>query len=143
MRLISLPSFNYQDFKIKKSSFCKEYQIDSATVNQLIKKEILITESITTDRIKNYQGNIQDMPVLSSIQQDALVQIEKGFEEQKPVLLHGVTGSGKTEIYFHLIQNALQQNKQVLYLLPEIALTSQLINRLQKVFGNEVGVYHP
>ena len=142
LRLISLPTFNYNDFKIKKSSFCKDYQIDSSTVNQLIKKEILIFEAVTTDRIKNYQGNIQEIPVLSEIQNTALIQIKLGFEEQKPVLLHGVTGSGKTEIYFHLIQNALQQNKQVLYLLPEIALTSQLINRLQKVFGNEVGVYH-
>ena len=79
---------------------------------------------------------------LTEKQQEAYEEIHKGFEEEKPVLLHGVTASGKTEIYIKLIQEAIDEGKQVLYLLPEIALTEQIINRLKKYFGDRVGVYH-
>ena len=81
------------------------------------------------------------MPTLSPAQQQAYDDIRQRFAEKQVVLLHGVTSSGKTEIYMHLIAQALAQGKQALYLLPEIALTAQLINRLKKVFGS-VGVYH-
>ena len=80
--------------------------------------------------------------VLSKSQQAALAQIEVGFDKRKPVLLHGVTSSGKTEIYITLIQKALVKHKRALYLVPEISLTSQLINRLQKHFGEAAVVYH-
>jgi len=76
------------------------------------------------------------------VQQEALIQLHKLFEDKKVVLLHGVTSSGKTELYMQLIEEAIQQNKKVLYLLPEIALTAQLVNRLKKRWGNKVGVYH-
>ncbi len=79
---------------------------------------------------------------LTPEQQRALVDITNLFEEKNVALLHGVTSSGKTEIYIKLIEQVLNEGKQVLYLLPEIALTSQIISRLQKYFGNEVGVYH-
>ena len=69
-------------------------------------------------------------------------EIHEGFEENKVCLLHGVTGSGKTEIYVELIQESLDQGKQVLFLLPEIALTTQLIQRLSAYFGEQIGVYH-
>lgn len=79
---------------------------------------------------------------LNEMQQEALQKIKKDFLNKDVVLLHGVTSSGKTEIYMHLIRETLDKGKQVLYLLPEIALTAQMINRLQLVFGNQVAVYH-
>ncbi|MDR2813730.1 MAG: primosomal protein N' [Prevotellaceae bacterium] len=81
------------------------------------------------------------MPTLSAAQQRAYDDVQRSFAEKQVVLLHGVTSSGKTEIYMRLIEQAMAQGKQTLYLLPEIALTAQLITRLKKVFGN-VGVYH-
>ncbi len=80
--------------------------------------------------------------VLNEFQQTALSDIEKQFKIKPVVLLHGVTSSGKTEIYIHLIQKALDEGKQVLYLVPEIALTTQLTTRLKRVFGKRLGVYH-
>ena len=80
--------------------------------------------------------------ILTAEQQRALEEISVSFAEKNVTLLHGVTSSGKTEIYIKLIRQMLDEGKQVLYLLPEIALTTQIINRLQKYFGNEVGVYH-
>lgn len=80
--------------------------------------------------------------ILTVEQQRALEEISVSFVEKNVTLLHGVTSSGKTEIYIKLIRQMLDEGKQVLYLLPEIALTTQIINRLQKYFGNEVGVYH-
>lgn len=80
--------------------------------------------------------------VLTAEQSRALQEITDSFTAKNVTLLHGVTSSGKTEIYIKLIRQMLDEGKQVLYLLPEIALTSQIINRLQKYFGNEVGVYH-
>ncbi len=82
------------------------------------------------------------MPQLSEAQQSAIDTINELFLSKEVVLLHGVTASGKTEIYIHLIAEQLRQGKQVLYLVPEIALTTQLVHRLQSVFGNTVGVYH-
>lgn len=79
---------------------------------------------------------------LSETQQAAMDAIVSQMEEKDVVLLHGVTGSGKTEVYIHLINNAITEGKQVLYLLPEIALTAQIINRLKSVFGSKIGIYH-
>ena len=82
------------------------------------------------------------MPTLSKAQAAAYNQIHAGLVARKPVLLHGVTGSGKTEIYTHLIAEALSSGQQVLFLVPEIALTTQLIERLRRFFGDVVHVYH-
>ncbi|MDR0419044.1 MAG: primosomal protein N', partial [Prevotellaceae bacterium] len=82
------------------------------------------------------------MPNLSSLQQGAYDKIEKYFGQGKVTLLYGVTSSGKTEVYLHLMKKIIKQGKQVLYLLPEIALTAQLVSRLTKIFGTKVGVYH-
>lgn len=79
---------------------------------------------------------------LSEAQQAALEGVQRGWQTHDVCLLHGVTSSGKTEIYIHLIYNMLQQHRQVLYLLPEIVLTTQLVDRLKRVFGNRLGVYH-
>lgn len=82
------------------------------------------------------------LPVLSQAQQKAYDEINLSWQKHNVTLLHGVTGSGKTEIYIHLIKDALSRGKQVLYLLPEIVLTSQLTDRLRNVFGDKLGVYH-
>ncbi|MCP4312818.1 MAG: primosomal protein N', partial [Bacteroidetes bacterium] len=79
---------------------------------------------------------------LTEEQQKGLNEIKEQFLSQQAVLLHGVTSSGKTELYIHLIGEMLDQGKQVLYLLPEIALTTQIIQRIQRVFGNRVGIFH-
>lgn len=89
------------------------------------------------------EPHLENIQQLSEVQQNAYNQILFSFTRGKNVtLLHGVTSSGKTEIYIHLIRQALEQKKQVLYLLPEIALTVQIMDRLQRVFGNRLGIYH-
>ena len=82
------------------------------------------------------------MHALSGEQERALEQVRGHFKERDCVLLQGVTSSGKTEVYIHLIEETIRQGKQVLYLLPEIALTVQIVKRLRRVFGDRVGVYH-
>src|SRR5690606_16408373 len=79
---------------------------------------------------------------LADFQVEALSHIKQNFGEKQTVLLHGITGSGKTEIYIRLIQEVMESGSQVLLLLPEIALTTQIVSRLQKVFGSKMGVYH-
>lgn len=82
------------------------------------------------------------LPVLSSAQEEACTSVVRSWQDREVCLLHGVTSSGKTEIYIHLIQKALEHGRQVLFLLPEIVLTSQLTQRLRRVFGERLGVYH-
>ena len=84
----------------------------------------------------------QNAKLLNEAQQEAYNQVLMQFMKKNVVLLHGVTSSGKTEIYIHLILKALQDHKQVLFLLPEIALTVQIMERLQRVFGSRLGIYH-
>ena len=79
---------------------------------------------------------------LSDDQQDALSEIKDQFKEKEVVLLHGVTSSGKTQVYIRLIEEVINSGKQVLYLLPEIALTTHIIERLRQYFGSNIGVYH-
>ncbi|MBQ2132210.1 MAG: primosomal protein N', partial [Prevotella sp.] len=86
--------------------------------------------------------HLENIKKLNAAQQDAYNQVLFQMMRKNVVLLHGVTSSGKTEIYIHLIHKALQENKQVLYLVPEIALTVQMMERLKRVFGNQLGIYH-
>lgn len=88
------------------------------------------------------EAETSPLSTLSPVQQQAMESIEKSFSEKNVTLLHGVTSSGKTEIYIHLIHKCLREGKQVLYLLPEIALTTQITERLRRVFGDKMGVYH-
>ncbi len=114
----------------------------SATTNKLIEKQIFNLEYRSVDRVQKFIGKIDPLPTLSLAQTQAYDSLRKSLVERKPALLNGVTGSGKTEIYVHLIAEALKAGKQVLFLVPEIALTTQLITRLQKFFGDKVKVYH-
>lgn len=109
----------------------------------LVKKGIL--EEFESEEHRIELGAVEhgnDLPALTPLQENALYETRSFFAQHKPVLLFGVTGSGKTEVYIHLIREALDRGKQVLYLLPEIALTTQLIERLKRIFPGRVGVYH-
>lgn len=117
-------------------------QVSSAVVKTLIDKGILQEYHLQTDRVQ-YQGEeTVESKMLNEYQSEALTQIQDQFEIKDVVLLHGVTSSGKTEVYVKLIEQAIAKGQQVLYLLPEIALTTQLIKRLQQYFGDLVSVYH-
>lgn len=124
---------------IKKSEIQKKTEVSS--INALVKKNILIEQEFEIGRLLFEKSNSVNK-ALSAGQQKAYEEIRSDFSSNKTVLLHGVTGSGKTEVYIQLIKDALLENKQVLFLIPEIALTTQLITRLRAVFGEIVGVYH-
>ena len=113
------------------------------TVSALVKRGILETFEKEVGRL-NHGGEPHQEKIkpLSTLQQDVYNQIQFSFLKKNVTLLHGVTSSGKTEIYIHLIRQALEKQQQVLYLLPEIALTVQIMERLQHVFGNRLGIYH-
>ena len=113
-----------------------------AAFKSLVKKGIFETVQRDISRLTVQDNVIREPVSLNENQLKALNGIKQQFKEKDVVLLHGITSSGKTEIYIHLILTELAKGKQVLYLLPEIALTTQIIVRLRKVFGNKVGVYH-
>lgn len=117
--------------------------INNSTLNTLIKKEIIIKKSLNASRLKYRQAisSTEDI-ILNEEQQKAYEDIEHLWNKQPITLLHGVTGSGKTEIYIKLIDKVLRQGGQVLYLIPEIAINMQLIKRLEKYFGNQIAVYN-
>lgn len=114
----------------------------SAVLNGLIGKGVFEIYSFEIGRLSAEQVSVSPLNPLSSAQQQAYNEILTHFHQKNVCLLHGVTASGKTEIYIHLIQQAIQAGKQVLYLLPEIALTTQITERLKRVFGNRLGIYH-
>jgi len=118
------------------------HEISPSTLTSLEKKGIITQEKLRIDRVGAAMEGNAEFPVLSSNQDTALRGIEEAWENTDITLLHGVTGSGKTEIYIHLIQSYLDLGKQILLLIPEIALTTQLIHRLEKYFGKQIGVYH-
>ena len=115
----------------------------STTIGMLVKRGMLETYEKEVGRL-NHSGepHPENIQKLSPAQQDAYNAILFSMMRKNVTLLHGVTSSGKTEIYIHLIQHTLDEGKQVLYLLPEIALTVQIMDRLQKVFGRRLGIYH-
>lgn len=132
---------------MKKPIKVSELEVNSgasrAIIKALVDKGILEEYFIRTDRV-NYDGTGEssDLKKLNEYQEKALENIRQSFENEKVALLHGVTSSGKTEVYVELIEQCLKDDKQALYLLPEIALTTQLIGRLQDYFGEKVSVYH-
>ena len=113
------------------------------TLTQLTKRGMLETYEKEVGRLNHSdEPHPENIQKLSTAQQDAYNEVLFSMMRKNVTLLHGVTSSGKTEIYIHLIQHALDEGKQVLYLLPEIALTVQIMDRLQKVFGRRLGIYH-
>lgn len=116
-------------------------ETNATIVKALITKNIFDEYYLQHDRV-SFEEEFKKSPTLSSQQLSAVTQIEEGFKTLPTTLLHGVTSSGKTEVYIKLIETYLRQEKQVLYLLPEIALTTQLVGRLVAYFGNQVAVFH-
>ena len=115
---------------------------NTSAFNALLDNGIIETYEVETGRLPEFKGSLCEPAPLSAAQQDALDKIHQSFKSKNVCLLHGVTSSGKTEIYIHLIKEQIKKGKQVLYLLPEIALTTQIEHRLQRVFGNDMCVYH-
>lgn len=130
------------NFRISKKLIQERVDVSTGVLTALIQKGVLVQEEQTVSRLSSSKDDTFRPATLNGTQKEALRTIQEIFHSQNVVLLHGVTSSGKTEVYIHLIQDAISKGKQVLYLLPEIALTAQIINRLRKIFGNRVGVYH-
>ena len=142
---------------IKKSELLALSKADASVLKRLVDKKIFLEFKVEVSRLGSFQTAEVESAALSEDQQRALNEINQWFRPEAAittenpetersgvnvVLLHGVTSSGKTNVYIEKIKELLSQDKQVLYLLPEIALTAQIINRLRKVFGNLVGIYH-
>jgi len=127
---------------ISKNELAEESGAGTASINSLIEKEIFIAKEKNVSRLYYEDEDLFDTFELSVQQQDVLADIKQQFEQKDVLLLHGVTSSGKTQIYIRLIEEMLAQGKQVLYLLPEIALTTHIIERLRQYFGGNIGVYH-
>jgi primosomal protein N' (replication factor Y) len=128
--------------EVTKSELLKKSGASDAQLKGLIEKKILRAEQRSIERLTYLPQNINIDFELTEAQQAALEQITHSFREKPVCLLHGVTSSGKTQVYIRLIEEAIREGKQVLYLLPEIALTSQIIRRLRHHFGGYIGIYH-
>lgn len=116
--------------------------VSPSVIKSLVGKDILQEYFVQQDRVNFEGGHSDSIKILSDAQKQALEEIKNQFATKDTVLLQGVTSSGKTEVYVKLIQEQLETGKQVLYMLPEIALTTQLISRLKKYFGENISVYH-
>ena len=127
---------------VKKSQLLSEIRSTSAVIDSLTAKGILLPVAKEVSRLGIADSFTEPVKNLSQEQGNAHMAIKSIFRDKEIVLLHGVTSSGKTEIYIHLIEEQLRVGKQVLYMLPEIALTTQIIQRLRKHFGAATGVYH-
>lgn len=127
---------------VPKSLLLSEAQSAPGTFDTLVSRGILSSMTQPVSRISDEIITIEAVKKLSAAQLQAFNSVKRQFEEKDIVLLHGVTSSGKTEIYIHLIEEQLKLGRQVLYMLPEIALTTQIILRLKRHFGESTGVYH-
>ncbi|GAB3689694.1 primosomal protein N' [Spirosoma flavus] len=133
------PSLNQKG--LDKTVLNQDDEISQSSLTTLIKNGVFETFEVIQPRFANTLSPQAEIK-LTDYQRAASEKIMAQFEQQNIVLLHGITGSGKTEVYIDLIQQALGGGTQVLYLLPEIALTAQIVVRLQRVFGDKMGIYH-
>jgi primosomal protein N' (replication factor Y) len=127
---------------VSRPALAKRLNVSPSVIKELIQKGILEQEKVEIDRINAGGTDSIDLKTLSPEQKRAYDEIKESFEKHNVTLLHGVTSSGKTEIYIHLIDEQLKKGKQVLYLLPEIALTTQITTRLKRHFGDKLGIFH-
>ena len=125
----------------RKSDLLRQHPSPGA-LKALVEKGILEEYEEAVSRLERGAAGAMQLNALNAPQQQVLEEIHTLFRSKNTVLLHGITSSGKTEIYFHLIRETLEQGKQVLYLLPEIAITGQMIDRLKRAFGDLAGIYH-
>jgi primosomal protein N' (replication factor Y) (superfamily II helicase) len=144
MRFLEYTRFGSEEAAVEynKKLLLEKVGATSAPLNTLMKKGVFESVERRIDRLGPYRGNIRKEFHLSPAQEKAYTEIEQNLEEKPVTLLHGVTSSGKTEIYIRLIEKTIRAKKQVLYLLPEIALTTQIVQRLKQVFGDKAGIYH-
>ena len=131
-----------EEHKLSRRSISQLPGLDSTVVKALVKKGIWELKDLILSRLNTVALKTIEAPALSKDQNRAYAEIKKCFESKNTCLLHGVTGSGKTQLYIELIKEHINRQEQTLYLLPEIALTTQLEERLKQVFGQEVYVYH-
>ncbi|MBN2662946.1 MAG: primosomal protein N' [Bacteroidales bacterium] len=132
--------FIYKD--VQKKDLLEKANVSSGVLNSLFEKQILTEYEKQVSRLGDFSKTAVSFNKLNIEQSEAFEKISEIFENKNVILLHGVTSSGKTEVYIELIRKYIKHNKQVLYLLPEIALTTQIIERLRVAFGHIVGVYH-
>lgn len=128
--------------EISKHKLIEEADVSPNICKELIDKAIFESYEVEIGRLANNTTPVTPQNSLNEAQAEALEKIEDSFATKNVTLLHGVTSAGKTEVYIHLITKAIESGKQVLYMLPEIALTKQIIERLRRVFGNRIGLYH-
>lgn len=128
--------------EVSKRELCEECDGADSSLTALRKKGVLETYPLAVDRIRPHTLSVSPPRPLDAEQSRALAEVKESFRDKDVCLLHGVTSSGKTEVYTHLIAETLAAGRQVLYLLPEIALTTQITTRLGRVFGDRMGVYH-
>ena len=127
---------------IRRQDIYKKAGVDASVLKAMERKGIFELFEREVSRLGDYEEELTEASDLSKQQVRTLDEIKAEFKEKNVVLLHGVTGSGKTRVYVELIREAIARGEQVLYLLPEVALTTQIISRLQKIFGSEISVYH-
>jgi primosomal protein N' (replication factor Y) (superfamily II helicase) len=128
--------------EVKKKDLLKESSLNPSVFKTLEKKGVFVVDKREVSRLPQFSDNQYPAAPLNDFQLMARKEIDLSFKEEKPVLLHGITSSGKTEVYTSIIEEVIGNGQQVLFLVPEIALTTQLIYRLKKVFGNKIGIYH-
>ena len=141
--LIFLSLAKQKEGEIKKIDLTKQNNISTSAIKTLIRDNVFVVEKKLQSRLINRSDSLSTKKlILNNEQTEVFNKIIEQWNEKPVTLLHGVTGSGKTEVYIKLIQHVLEKGEQVLFLLPEIALTSHLITRLEKYFGNRIGVFH-
>ena len=128
--------------EVSKKELLQRANVSPSILNGLVEKKIFEIYHHEIGRLNQQVKEGVELNTLNEFQQRAHDEIVQSFREKNVCLLHGVTSSGKTEVYIHLIEETIRQGKQVLYLLPEIALTTQITERLQRVFGSRLGIYH-
>ena len=140
--LLAFVQITRQEKLIRTSEICTKANIDLSVLKAIEKKGIFEIYESEISRIGGYEDDLIGTTEMSDQQTRAIYEIKKSFETKNVALLHGATGSGKTRVYTELIEAEILRGGQVLYLIPEIALTTQIIQRLQKIFGEQIAVYH-
>ena len=134
--------FSESPKEVSKHKLIEEAQVSANIYKELQDKGILESYEVEIGRLARQHETVVPQNSLNDAQAKAFEEIKESFKQKNVTLLHGVTSAGKTEIYIHLITEALERGEQVLFMLPEIALTKQITERLRRVFGNKIGVYH-
>ena len=129
-------------YRVERRELLEATGVSGAVLRTLIDRGVFCEEAQAISRLRQYTGQTREAHALDAQQTRAVEAIHAAWQQKNVTLLHGVTSSGKTEVYIHLIEETIKQGKQVLYLVPEIALTTQLTERLQAVFGKALVVYH-